>query len=252
LLRLEGVRASYRHIDALHGVSLNVGAAQLVALLGANGAGKTTLLRAVSGLIPVRAGVVRLNDEEISRLAPQEIVRRGVAHVPEGRQLIAPMSVLDNLRLGAYLRYRADRKGVIERSLSYVYELFPILREREQQFAGTLSGGEQQMLAIGRALMSAPRLLLLDEPSLGLAPRLVREIFEVLPKLRREGIAVLLVEQNVRMALAVADYAYVLDSGKVVSEGPTTTLSADNEIRRIYLGEFRQVTWEGDGSRGEG
>ena len=237
MLRLEAVHASYGHIHVLHGVSLTVNHGQLVTLLGPNGAGKTTLLRAVSGLISMKSGMVWLNEERISGLPPQEIVRRGMAHVPEGRQLIAPMSVRDNLLLGAYLRYRTGSKSLIEQSLAYVYQIFPVLRERQQQLSGTLSGGEQQMLAIGRALMSTPKLLLLDEPSLGLAPLLVREIFEVLPKLQKEGTTVLLVEQNVRTAIAVADYAYVLDSGRIVADGLSTTLSSEDQIKQIYLGK---------------
>jgi branched-chain amino acid transport system ATP-binding protein len=239
VLRVEAVDVFYGHIQALRKVTLSVSIGQLVALLGPNGAGKTTLLRVISCLIPIQSGMILLNEKQISGLAPQEVVRLGVVHVPEGRQLIAPMTVKDNLMLGAYLLYRGGLKSEAKQNLTHVYQTFPILSERQQQLSGTLSGGEQQMLAIGRALMLAPKLLLLDEPSLGLAPLLVREIFEVLPKLQRGGTTVLLVEQNVRMALEIADYAYVLGSGCILTEGTPMALSTEDQIQQIYLGGSR-------------
>jgi branched-chain amino acid transport system ATP-binding protein len=231
LLELEDVHARYGPVEALHGVSLSVGEGEVVAVLGGNGAGKTTTLRAVSGLVST-SGEVRFANERITRAAPERVARAGVAHVPEGRGIFQELSVYENLRLGAYLR----RKGFAE-SYERACVLFPFLEARRQQQAGTLSGGEQQMLAIARALMSRPRLLLLDEPSLGLAPIVVREIFGILGDLNeKEGLAVLVVEQNASLALRSSSRAYVLEVGRVALEGPSTELAEDESVRNSYLG----------------
>jgi branched-chain amino acid transport system ATP-binding protein len=228
-LTLHDVEARYGPVKALHGVSLDVGESEFVAVLGANGAGKTTTLRAVSGTVR-RSGEVRLAGKKLR--TPEGAARAGVAHVPEGRGTFAQLSVWDNLRLGAY-----RRRGSIKDDAQRVFTLFPVLERRREQQAGTLSGGEQQMLALGRALMSRPRLLLLDEPSLGLAPLVVKEIFDVLAKLNREeGTAVLVVEQNANLALAAAGRAYVLEVGRVVVDGPSDELRANESVRRSYLG----------------
>jgi branched-chain amino acid transport system ATP-binding protein len=228
-LTLRDVEARYGPVKALHGVSLDVGESEFVAVLGANGAGKTTTLRAVSGTVR-RSGEVRLGGKKLR--TPEGAARAGVAHVPEGRGTFAQLSVWDNLRLGAY-----RRRGSIKDDAQRVFTLFPVLERRREQLAGTLSGGEQQMLALGRALMSRPRLLLLDEPSLGLAPLVVKEIFDVLAKLNREeGTAVLVVEQNANLALAAAGRAYVLEVGRVVVDGPSDELRANESVRRSYLG----------------
>lgn len=231
LLELDEVHARYGPVEALHGVSLSVGEGEVVAVLGGNGAGKTTTLRAVSGLVST-SGEVRFAGERITRSAPERVARAGVAHVPEGRGIFQELSVYENLRLGAYLR----RKGFAE-SYERACGLFPFLEARRQQQAGTLSGGEQQMLAIARALMSRPRLLLLDEPSLGLAPIVVREIFTILGDLNeKEGLAVLVVEQNAKLALRSSSRAYVLEVGRVALEGPSVELAEDESVRNSYLG----------------
>jgi branched-chain amino acid transport system ATP-binding protein len=233
LLEVEDLHVSYGRIRALQGVSLAVPDATVVALIGANGAGKSTLLRAISGIVRPRQGAVRFAGEDLVGLPVHQIVRRRVIHVPEGRGMLARMTVLENLRLGAFAR-RGQSGGAAE--LERVWTLFPRLRERRGQLAGSLSGGEQQMLAIGRAMMAGPRLLMLDEPSLGLAPLLVREIFRIVPRLVAEGTAVLLVEQNARMALQCASYAYVMQTGRVVLSGRAAELLAAPEVQRAYLG----------------
>jgi branched-chain amino acid transport system ATP-binding protein len=234
LLAVEGLRVSYGPVAAVRGVSLAVRAGEVVALLGANGAGKSTLLRTISGLIRPRAGRVHLAGRAIDRLAPTRIVRLGIAHAPEGRRVFGSLSVADNLRLGAAAR--RERAGLAEER-ERLLDLFPILRERLHQAAGTLSGGEQQMLALARALMAKPRLLLLDEPSLGLAPLMVRAIFGTLAGLKRDGVTMLLVEQNVAAALELADRAYVLRTGEIRLEGAAAELRADPErIAHAYLG----------------
>ena len=232
MLRLERVSAAYGRIQALRDVSLEVPAGSVVALLGANGAGKTTTLRVISGLLRPTAGAVYFDGRRIDRLPPEAIVRLGVAHVPEGRQVFADLTVGENLILGAYAR--RDRRN-ISADLERVFNLFPVLRERRKQLAGTLSGGEQQMLAIGRALMARPRLLLLDEPSLGLAPMVVREIFRTVRRINAEGTTVLLVEQDASRALQVAQTAYVLQTGQVVLWGPAGALRQNEAVRRSYL-----------------
>ncbi len=229
LLELRDVEARYGPVKALHGVSLDVGEDEVVAVLGANGAGKTTTLRAISGNVK-RSGEVRFAGKRLR--SPEGAARAGIAHVPEGRGTFAELSVWDNLRLGAY-----TRRGSTADDVKRVYEFFPRLEERRDQQAGTLSGGEQQMLALGRALMARPRLFLLDEPSLGLAPLVVKEIFEALGKLNREdGVAVLVVEQNANIALDSAARAYVLEVGRIVVQGPSDELRANEAVRRSYLG----------------
>jgi branched-chain amino acid transport system ATP-binding protein len=230
LLELAGVEARYGPVKALHGVSLEVGEAEFVAVLGANGAGKTTTLRAVSGTVR-RSGDVIFNGAKLPR-RPDATARAGIAHVPEGRGTFSELSVWDNLRLGGY-----TRRGNVKDDAQRVFKYFPRLEERKGQQAGTLSGGEQQMLALGRAMMARPKLVLLDEPSLGLAPMLVQEIFEALTKMKGEdGMAVLVVEQNANLALAHAARAYVLEVGRVVVEGSSDELRADESVRRSYLG----------------
>jgi branched-chain amino acid transport system ATP-binding protein len=232
LLELEGLEARYGAVPALHGVSLAVEEGTIVALLGANGAGKTTTLRAISGLVR-KSGEVVFGGRRITRFSAERIARLGIAHVPEGRGLIAELSVRENLRLGAHLR----RGGDVKRDLAAVYGHFPILEERQGQPAGALSGGQQQMLVLGRALMTQPRLLMLDEPSLGLAPLVVREIYSLLERLNREqGLTVLVVEQNASVALQTSSSAYVLEVGRVAVQGPSAELREQESVRRAYLG----------------
>ncbi len=232
LLELSDVETGYGDVPILHGVSLTVEAGEVVSLVGANGAGKTTLLRAVSRLLPLK-GTVRFVGDDTSRLAPEEIVARGIAHVPEGRQLFVGMSVLENLRLGAPA---GCAKAELARRLDGVFALFPRLAERREQRAGTLSGGEQQMAAIGRGLMMAPKLLMLDEPSLGLAPALVAAIFDIVSAVNASGIAVLLVEQNVMESLRRSHRGYVLETGRIVLAGPANSLLGDPRLRQAVLG----------------
>jgi branched-chain amino acid transport system ATP-binding protein len=233
MLQVTELRSGYGAIEALKGISLEVQEGELVSILGANGAGKTTLLKTIAGLLAPRRGRVLFMGREISGRPPDQILREGIALVPERRRIFGPLRVLDNLLLGAYAR-RGD--GDVSQRLETVYGLFPVLRERRAQLGGTLSGGEQQMLAIGRALMSRPRLLLLDEPSLGLAPLVVREIFRLLADLRRGGTTILLVEQNARMGLQIADRAYVLETGRVKLEGRAAALLEDEGLKAAYLG----------------
>lgn len=231
MLEVAGLESRYGRIPALAGIDLRVGRGELVALVGANGAGKSTLLRALSGVQPSTGGIF-FKDLDLKNTAPEQRVALGLVHVPEGRQVFGPLSVEDNLRLGAYRRGRAERA----RSLERVYALFPVLAERRGHAAGMLSGGQQQMLAIGRGLMAQPRLMLLDEPSMGLAPRLVAEIFRCVRMLRDADTSVLLVEQNARAALAIADRAYVLETGRIVMSGTGAELAADVGVRSAYLG----------------
>ena len=245
MLRLRNVNAYYGRVQALKRVSLHVSPGEIVCLIGANGAGKTTTLRSISGLmeppsLPSRIeGEIQFDGSTMLGLSPDQIVRLGISHVPEGRQLFGPLTVMDNLRLGAYQRHREARRRIGE-EMRPIFDLFPVLKERTSQLAGTLSGGEQQMLAIARALMSKPKLLLLDEPSLGLAPIVTREIFETIEGLRRQGMTILLVEQNARMALKVADRGYVLETGKVILEGSSEELLENREVQRAYLGKGRK------------
>jgi branched-chain amino acid transport system ATP-binding protein len=244
VLVLTSVVTYYGSVQALKGISLHVNKGEIVALIGANGAGKTTTLKSISGLLAPRRGSVTFEAQPIAGRPPEAIVRAGISQVPEGRQIFGPLSVRDNLMLGAYhLNLRAKRTRMRD-NLEEIYELFPVLRERAQQPAGTLSGGEQQMLAIGRALMAEPRFLLLDEPSLGLAPRMARVIFDAIPAFRDRGLTVLLVEQNARAALQIADRAYVMETGRVVMEGPAQELLNQREVQRAYLGRGYQQVWE--------
>jgi branched-chain amino acid transport system ATP-binding protein len=232
LLSVKALTSHYGRIQALHGVDLCVGTGQLVALVGANGAGKTTLLRAISGVQPASGGGIDFMQRDIRRMVASRRVRLGISQVPEGRQVFAPMTVEDNLRLGAFTRGKAETA----QTLASMYELFPILKDKRGLPAGTLSGGQQQMLAMARALMASPRLLLLDEPSMGLAPLIVREIFELIRTLRDQGITILVVEQNARAALSIADQAYVMELGRIVMSGPGSELLSDDRIRQAYLG----------------
>jgi len=236
LLQLEGVRAGYGHVEVLHGVSLAVPEGQIVAIVGPNGAGKTTLMCAVMGLLACNAGAVEYRGAPAG--STEAMVAAGAILVPEHRALFADMSVEDNLLLGFYPRRRAGERDA-RPAMQDVFAIFPRLAERRRQFAATLSGGERQMLALGRALMGRPRLLLLDEPSLGLAPMLVREIFRVLVELRARGLSILLVEQNVRAALQISDYGYVLEMGEVAAEGPSAELAQNPRVLETYLGQRR-------------
>ncbi len=237
MLSLESVDVSYGHVDALSGVSIEVRDGELVTLLGANGAGKTTTLMTVSGIVRPRGGAVSYDGADLTRMSPFDIVGLGVIQCPEGRRIFGGLSVLENLRMGAV---RRAERGSVREDLEFVFSLFPVLGQRRGQSGATLSGGEQQMLAIGRALMAAPRLLLLDEPSLGLAPIVVQSIFRVIRELHRRGVTILLVEQNVRQALAVADRGYVLAGGRVTLAGTGAELRANPEIERAYLSTAAQ------------
>jgi branched-chain amino acid transport system ATP-binding protein len=232
VLRFDNVHVYYDAIHALKGVSFNLEKGELVTLLGANGAGKTTTLKTLSGLLRPRQGSVELENNSLAAVPPHEIVRRGVAHVPEGRKVFPRFTVLENLQIGAYTR----AKNSLGRELEFVFAMFPRLQERQKQYAGTLSGGEQQMLAIGRALMSKPRLLLLDEPSMGLAPKIVEQILENIRAINRAGVTILLVEQNAAMALAISHRGYVLETGAVILEGSATELAGNDLVRQAYLG----------------
>jgi len=232
VLSIENVRSAYGRIEVLHGVTLHVAAGEIVTLIGANGAGKTTLMHAISGVQPITGGAIRFEGEPIEQLPAHARVAVGIAQVPEGRQVFDPLSVKDNLRLGAWSRRNAD----LERDLARVCALFPMLEASWEMPAGALSGGQQQMLAIGRALMAKPRLLLLDEPSMGLAPNLVDHVLAVIRSLRDEGLTILLVEQNARAALAIADRAYVLETGKVALNGNAADIQNDRRVREAYLG----------------
>jgi branched-chain amino acid transport system ATP-binding protein len=234
ILEVRDLVARYGQITALKGISLTVGEGQIVALIGANGAGKSTTLRTISGLLRPATGDVLLQGRTIRRATPRAIVRMGVVHCPEGRRIFTRLTVLENLRLGHYTRGSAG----FDQAIGRVYKLFPILKERQTQLGATLSGGEQQMLAIGRSLMLRPKLLLLDEPSLGLAPLLVRQIFETIAEINREGTSVLLVEQNANMALRMADRAYVLEAGRIALAGSGSELLSNDAVRKSYLGEL--------------
>ncbi|WP_420118745.1 ABC transporter ATP-binding protein [Micromonospora sp.] len=233
LLEIDDVSLLYGRIQALHGISLTVGEGEIVALIGANGAGKSTTMRAVSGIRPIASGAIRFEGEDISKLRADLRVRRGLCQAPEGRGIFPGMTVLENLDMGAYTR--RDRAGIAQ-DLNRVLELFPRLAERRKQAGGTLSGGEQQMLAVGRALMSRPKLLLLDEPSMGLAPMLIQQIFTIITEINEQGTTILLVEQNAQQALARAHRAYVLETGRIVKSGTGAELLHDPSVKEAYLG----------------
>lgn len=233
MLKIKDIDVFYGNIQALHGVSLEVNEGEIVTLIGANGAGKSTLLKTISGLLKPKKGSIEYLSSKIDGKAAQSIVKAGISHVPEGRRVFANMTVEENLELGAYLR--KDNEG-IKKDLDHVYELFPRLLERRKQLSGTLSGGEQQMLAMGRALMSKPKLIILDEPSMGLAPLMVKNIFNIIEMVNKEGVTVLLVEQNANMALSVADRAYVIETGKIVLAGTAKELKESDEVKAAYLG----------------
>lgn len=233
-LEIRDLCVSYGGIRALKGVSLSVDEGQIVTLIGANGAGKSTTLRAISGLQKVQSGSILYGSEELTSLPAKEIVRRGIIHVPEGRRVFPDMTVAENLKIGTFLR---TDKAAIAQDMDYVYSLFPRLKERSWQLAGTLSGGEQQMLAVGRALMSRPKVLMMDEPSLGLAPLIVKDIFSIIRRVNQDGITVLLIEQNANAALRIADYGYVLETGTIALSGTGEELLKNESVREAYLGK---------------
>ena len=232
LLQVDNIEVYYGVIKALKGVSFEVNKGEIVALIGANGAGKTTILHTVTGLLKPKSGKIIFKDDDITKIPAHKIVTMGMAHVPEGRRIFSQLSVLDNIKLGAFTR---KDKEEIEETLNYVYERFPRLKERKSQIAGTLSGGEQQMLAMGRALMSKPEFVLMDEPSMGLSPLLVSEIFEIIKAINENGTTVLLVEQNAKKALSIADRAYVLETGNIVLSGDAKDLMNDESVKKAYL-----------------
>jgi len=234
MLRVENLSVNYGAIKALKKVACEVNQGEIVALIGANGAGKTTILNAISGILPVNEGKILFAGKDLTKTAPHEIVKMGICQVPEGRRVFANMSVLENLEMGGY---SLSDKVALAAGIERAFTLFPRLKERTKQLARTLSGGEQQMLAMGRALMSSPKLLLLDEPSMGLAPMLVEKIFEIVVEINKSGTTILLVEQNAHMALSIADRAYVLETGEVVLSGSARDLAEDPEVRKAYLGE---------------
>lgn len=243
MLRIRNLQTYYGRIRVLDNVSLSVKPGEVVTLIGANGAGKSTILNCISRLIPCREGEIFFQGHRINGETPEAVVRLGICQVPEGRQIFQPLTVLENLELGAYLRYGKRNRGSIQQDMDMVFSLFPVLAERLQQVSGTLSGGEQQMLAIGRALMSRPKLLLLDEPSMGLAPRVVADIFHTVVKLRQEGLTILIVEQNARAALRIADRGYVMETGKIILQGTASELLEDHDVKRAYLGrDYREFT----------
>jgi branched-chain amino acid transport system ATP-binding protein len=246
MLKIKNINTYYGQVHALKNISLHLNEGELVTLIGANGAGKTTLLNSLSGIVPVMSGELIFNGISINNLAPSRIVRMGLSQVPEGRQVFKPLSIEDNLELGAYQHYNS-RAGRAEakKTISIIYNLFPILEKRKKQLAGTLSGGEQQMLAVGRALMAKPKLLLLDEPSMGLAPMIVQEIFHVIANLANEmKTTILLVEQNARAALKMANRGYVLETGKMILEGTAADLLENKDVQRAYLGRDKKEIWE--------
>jgi branched-chain amino acid transport system ATP-binding protein len=244
MLKIRNLESGYGQLKVLRKISLHVAPGEIVTIIGANGAGKSTLLKTVSGLLQARSGELIFNGEDISRSSPEKIVFKGCSLVPEGRQIFSTLTVKENLVLGGYIQYRRNSMTEVKKELGKIYSLFPVLEEREGQLAGTLSGGEQQMLAISRALMAKPALIMMDEPSMGLAPLVVKEIFRKIARLREEGNTVLLVEQNARAALAVADRGYVIETGKLVLEGKSDFLLGDKEVQRAYLGKGYRQVWE--------
>jgi branched-chain amino acid transport system ATP-binding protein len=245
MLRLVNVNSFYSLVHVLRNLSLHVQKGEIVTLIGANGAGKSTTLRSISGLHPVREGKIYFKDTDITNKPTEQLVKLGIAHVPEGRQIFWPMTVMDNLELGGFLICKIHGKKQLKKSIDEMYELFPILKQRQNQYAGTLSGGEQQMLAIAMALMTKPEFILLDEPSMGLAPLIVREIFRVISELKNKtGLTVLLVEQNANAALRIADRGYVMETGKIILEQDADSLLKNQEVKRAYLGRDKREIWE--------
>ena len=245
MLRLVNINSYYGLVHVLKNVSIHVSKGEIVTLIGANGAGKTTLLRSISGLQPVKSGSLTCDKTDISRLNADKIVQMGISHVPEGRQIFRPMTVYENLELGGYLLYKSQGKKALTKAIDEKFAMFPILRDRKKQYSGTMSGGEQQMLAIAMALMNTPRLLLLDEPSMGLAPLIVKDIFSVIAQLRDEQhLTVLLVEQNAVAALNIADRGYVMETGKIIIEEKSDALLQNQEVKRAYLGKDKGDIWE--------
>lgn len=240
MLKTTSINISYDAIQALYNVSIHIKSGEFVALIGSNGAGKTTLLNSIMGLVPVKEGNIYFNDREITGQAARKKVKSGMALVPEGRRVFPNMSVFENLEIGGYQSSRQD----LVKNINLVHEMFPVLSDRKSQMAGMLSGGEQQMLAIGRALVSSPRLLLMDEPSMGLAPLVIKDVYEKLNYLKSTGLTIFLVEQNASMALRYADRGYVLEHGKVILQGKSEQLLGDNEIKRAYLGKEYKEKWE--------
>ena len=234
MLKIEDLEVSYGAVQALRGISMEVNDGEIVSLIGANGAGKTTTLHAITGLVPIKSGSVIYDGHDLRKTDPSRIVTMGLAHVPEGRQVFTRMTVAENLAMGAY--FRKDKKAIAE-DLERVYARFPRLKERAKQLAGTLSGGEQQMLAVGRALMGKPKMILMDEPSMGLSPLLVKEIFAIIKEVNKQGITILLVEQNAKMALAISDRAYVLETGNITLSGDAQELLNDARVKKAYLGQ---------------
>jgi branched-chain amino acid transport system ATP-binding protein len=243
MLKVKNLEASYGKLKVLRRISMHVSPGEIVTIIGANGAGKTTLLNTISGLVPAASGEIQFSKENIFNVSTEKIVFMGCSLVPEGRQVFAAMSVKENLILGGYVLHKRNQKKILNQELEKVFDLFPILKEREKQFAGTLSGGEQQMLAIGRALMAKPKMIMMDEPSMGLAPLIVKDIFRVVRGLRNAGNTVLLVEQNAKAALGIADRGYVLETGRIILQGPAEDLLANKDVQRAYLG--RDVEGEG-------
>ena len=237
MLKVENLVVSYGGIEALKGISLEVPDGKIVTLIGANGAGKSTLLRSIIGLVKVTSGEITYNEQKINGLNSQKIVQTGITLVPEGRRVFPNLSVLENLKIGAYMRNDNDE---IEKDINWVYELFPRLKERSWQMAGTLSGGEQQMLAVGRALMCRPKLMMMDEPSLGLAPLIIKDIFRIIREINKQGMTILLIEQNANMALKIADKAYVLETGNITMQGTGSELLENPEIAAAYLGKKKK------------
>lgn len=237
MLKVEDLVVSYGGIEALKGISLNVPEGKIITLIGANGAGKSTLLRTIIGLVKPESGKISYNEKEITALNSQKIVTTGITLVPEGRRVFSNLTVLENLKIGAYMR---NDKAEIEQDIEWIYSLFPRLKERNWQLAGTLSGGEQQMLAVGRALMCRPKLIMMDEPSLGLAPLVIKDIFRIIQEINAKGMTILLIEQNANMALKIADWAYVLETGRITMEGTGKELLENPQIREAYLGKKKK------------
>lgn len=237
MLKVENLVVSYGGIEALKGISINVPDGKIITLIGANGAGKSTLLRTIIGLVKPQSGKISYNNNEITSLNSQKIVTTGITLVPEGRRVFSNLTVLENLKIGAYMR---NDKAEIEKDIEWIYSMFPRLQERNWQLAGTLSGGEQQMLAVGRALMSRPKLIMMDEPSLGLAPLVIKDIFRIIKEINANGMTILLIEQNANMALKIADWAYVLETGRITMEGAGQELLENPQIREAYLGKKKK------------